>query len=204
MNRGIWSLRPNTTWKEAIAAVTGVSIALSIMSAFRNPGVPNYPLNEKIMAISKKKNKAPAKRAVAPEKTSRSATGTRKPGKEAVREKLSVLRPSGQKDDSFFDLVHEVARQIPRGRVTSYGAIAACLGTRLSARMVGWAMMAVPSAKKPVPAHRVVNRNGLLTGRHHYNPPERMQQLLEKEGIAVKDDKVIDFKKLFWDPATEL
>src|SRR5258708_572761 len=190
MNRGIWSLRPNTTWKEAIAAVTGVSIALSIMSAFRNPGVPNYPLNEKIMAISKKKNKAPAKRAVAPEKTSRSVA---KAG--PVKEKLSVLRPSGQKDDSFFDLVHEVARQIPRGRVTSYGAIAACLGTRLSARMVGWAMMAVPSAKKPVPAHRVVNRNGLLTGRHHYNPPERMQQFLEKEGIAVKDNQLIDFQK---------
>jgi len=122
----------------------------------------------------------------------------------AVREKLAVLKPSGGKDDSFFDLVHEVARQIPKGRVTSYGAIAACLGTRLSARMVGWAMMAVPYAKKPVPAHRVVNRNGLLTGKHHYSPPEKMQQLLEKDGVVVKDDKVVDFKKLFWDPAVEL
>ena len=121
-----------------------------------------------------------------------------------TRERLTALKPSGGKDDSFFDLVHEIARQIPRGRVTSYGAIAACLGTRLSARMVGWAMMAVPYAKKPVPAHRVVNRNGLLTGKHHYSPPERMQQLLEKDGVVVKDDKVVDFKKLFWDPATEL
>ena len=124
--------------------------------------------------------------------------------KPTPREKLIAVRPSGSKDDSFFDLVHEVARQIPKGRVTSYGAIAACLGTRLSARMVGWAMMAVPYAKKPVPAHRVVNRNGLLTGKHHYNPPEKMQQLLEKDGVVVKDDKVVDFKKLFWDPAQEL
>ncbi len=122
----------------------------------------------------------------------------------ATREKLTTVKPSGGKDDSFFDLVHEVARQIPRGRVTSYGAIAACLGTRLSARMVGWAMMAVPYAKKPVPAHRVVNRNGLLTGKHHYSPPERMQQLLEKDGVVVKDDKVVDFKRLFWDPSKEL
>jgi len=132
-----------------------------------------------------------------------------KPKKKAAtaaptRERLTAVKPSGGKDDSFFDLVHEVARQIPRGRVTSYGAIAACLGTRLSARMVGWAMMAVPYAKRPVPAHRVVNRNGLLTGKHHYSPPDRMQQLLEKEGVVVKDDKVVDFKKLFWDPGQEL
>jgi methylated-DNA-protein-cysteine methyltransferase-like protein len=152
------------------------------------------------MATSKKKNNTPAKKAARSAKTSRTSVGTNK----TSREKLTVLRPSGKKDDSFFELVHEVARQIPRGRVTSYGAIAACLGTRLSARMVGWAMMAVPSARKPVPAHRVVNRNGLLTGKHHYNPPERMQQLLEKEGVAVKDDKVVDFKKRFWDPTTEL
>jgi methylated-DNA-protein-cysteine methyltransferase-like protein len=120
------------------------------------------------------------------------------------REKLATLKPSGGKDDSFFDLVHEVARQIPKGRVTSYGAIAACLGTRGSSRMVGWAMMAVPNAKRPVPAHRVVNRNGLLTGRHHYTPPEKMQQLLEKEGVKVKDNQVVDFARLFWDPAKEL
>jgi methylated-DNA-protein-cysteine methyltransferase-like protein len=154
------------------------------------------------MATTKKNSRAggaqrAAKRPAAkPKKKAGAATPT--------RERLTSVKPSGGKDDSFFDLVHEVARQIPRGRVTSYGAIAACLGTRLSARMVGWAMMAVPYAKKPVPAHRVVNRNGLLTGKHHYSPPDRMQQLLEKEGVVVKDDKVVDFKKLFWDPATEL
>jgi methylated-DNA-protein-cysteine methyltransferase-like protein len=122
----------------------------------------------------------------------------------SAREKLIAVKPSGSKEDSFFDLVHEVARQIPKGRVTSYGAIGAALGTRGSARMVGWAMMAVPLAGKPVPAHRVVNRSGLLTGRHHYNPPEKMQQLLEKEGVRVKDNQVVDFEKLFWDPSQEL
>jgi methylated-DNA-protein-cysteine methyltransferase related protein len=157
------------------------------------------------MATTKKNNHAgakPKKKAGTPATTKKNsrAGGTATP----TRERLTAVKPSGGKDDSFFDLVHEVARQIPRGRVTSYGAIAACLGTRLSARMVGWAMMAVPYAKKPVPAHRVVNRNGLLTGKHHYSPPDRMQQLLEKEGVAVKDDKVVDFKKLFWDPGQEL
>ena len=122
----------------------------------------------------------------------------------AAREKLIAVKPSGSKEDNFFDLVHEVARQIPVGRVTSYGAIGVALGTRGSARMVGWAMMAVPYAEKPVPAHRVVNRAGLLTGRHHYSPPEKMQQLLEKEGVKVIDNKVVDFKKLFWDPSQEL
>ncbi|HMH20472.1 MAG TPA: MGMT family protein [Puia sp.] len=122
----------------------------------------------------------------------------------APKEKLTVLRPSGKKDDSFFELVHDVARQIPKGRVTSYGAIAACLGTRMSARMVGWAMNTVPSAKKPVPAHRVVNSAGLLTGKHHFKPPEEMQKLLEKEGVKVKNDKVMEFSKVFWDPAKEL
>jgi len=122
----------------------------------------------------------------------------------AAREKRASVKPSGARDDSFFDLVHEVARQIPRGRVTSYGAIAACLGTRLSARMVGWAMLSAHQVQKPVPAHRVVNRAGLLTGKHHYNPPGRMQELLEKEGVIVKDDKVVNFARLFWDPAKEL
>jgi methylated-DNA-protein-cysteine methyltransferase-like protein len=157
------------------------------------------------MATPKKKNKAPAKKA------SRStAKEAARPAAKTSGEQLSVLRPSGskdgsfKKDDSFFDLVHEVARQIPRGRVTSYGAIAACLGTRLSARMVGWAMLQTPAARKPVPAHRVVNSIGLLSGRHHFHPPEKMQQLLEKEGITVKNDRVVDFKKLFWDPAKEL
>ena len=122
----------------------------------------------------------------------------------SVREKLTTVTPSGQKDATFFELVFEVARQIPKGRVTSYGAIAACLGTRLSARMVGWAMHAAGSARPKVPAHRVVNSKGLLTGKHHFKPPSKMQELLKKEGVKVKNDQVVDFKNKFWDPATEL
>ncbi|HYK55969.1 MAG TPA: MGMT family protein, partial [Flavisolibacter sp.] len=98
----------------------------------------------------------------------------------------------------------DVVRQIPKGRVTSYGAIAAALGARSSARMVGWAMNGSHRVHPKVPAHRVVNRQGLLTGKIHFSPPERMQQLLEKEGVKVADDKVVDFGKKFWDPAREL
>ena len=108
------------------------------------------------------------------------------------------------KDPHFFDLVYQVVRLIPKGRVTSYGAIGKYLGTGKSARMVGWAMNACHNAKPKVPAHRVVNRNGLLTGKAHFNPPEKMQQLLEKEGITVKNDQIINFEKHFWDPAKEL
>ena len=118
--------------------------------------------------------------------------------------KLKSVKPSGKKDESFFELVHEVARQIPRGRVTSYGAIAAALGTKSSARMVGWAMNGAHRAKPKVPAHRVVNRNGLLTGKFHFDSPTQMETLLKKEGIKVKKDKVVDFEKLFWNPAEEL
>jgi methylated-DNA-protein-cysteine methyltransferase-like protein len=117
---------------------------------------------------------------------------------------LKKIKPSGGTDDNFFSLVYEVARQIPKGRVTSYGAIAACLGTKSSARMVGWAMNGCHRVKPKVPAHRVVNRNGLLTGKHHFNPPGIMEELLKKEGIKVKNDQVVDFKKLFWDPVEEL
>lgn len=127
-----------------------------------------------------------------------------KKNKTPVREKLASVTPSGKKDASFFELVFEVARQIPKGRVTSYGAIAACLGTKLSARMVGWAMHAADTAKPKIPAHRVVNSKGLLSGKHHFKPPSRMQELLEKEGVKVKKDVVVDFKKLFWNPSTEL
>src|SRR4051812_46040997 len=115
-------------------------------------------------------------------------------------EKLKSIKPSGKKDESFFELVFEVARQIPKGRVTSYGAIAAALGTKLSARMVGWAMNGSFRVRPKVPAHRVVNRNGMLSGKMHYAYPEQMQELLEKEGIKVVDDKVQDFEKKFWDP----
>src|SRR6201986_2394919 len=101
-------------------------------------------------------------------------------------------------EPNFFDNVHEVARLIPKGRVTSYGAIAAYLGTKGSSRMVGWAMQAAGTAKPPVPAHRVVNRQGLLTAKHHFGG-ERMAQMLENEGVRVVDDKVQDFKAVFWD-----
>ncbi|MEO6963487.1 MAG: MGMT family protein, partial [Puia sp.] len=92
------------------------------------------------------------------------------------------------------------ARQIPPGRVTSFGAIAACLGTRLSARMVGWAMNCADKVNPTVPAHRVVNRVGLLSGKMHFKPPEKMERLLKKEGVLVKDDTVVNFKEKFWDP----
>jgi methylated-DNA-protein-cysteine methyltransferase related protein len=106
--------------------------------------------------------------------------------------------------DSFFDKVYEVVRHVPYGRVTSYGAIAEYLGTRGSARMVGWAMNASHTDTVSVPAHRVVNRAGLLTGKHHFGGPRVMQQLLESEGIRVREDRVVDFEKLFWDPKVEL
>lgn len=102
---------------------------------------------------------------------------------------------------NFFEDVYAVARLIPKGRVTSYGAIANYLGTKMSSRMVGWAMHGAP---KGVPAHRVVNRNGLLTGKHHFETPYMMQQLLAKEGIKVVNDKIQRFSDIFWDPAREL
>lgn len=105
---------------------------------------------------------------------------------------------------SFFEDVWDVARQIPKGRVTSYGAIANYLGTKLSARMVGWAMNGALSAPFKVPAHRVVNRNGMLSAKAHFSPPEKMQQLLEKEKIKVENDTIVNFEKHFWDPAKEL
>ena len=109
-----------------------------------------------------------------------------------------------KKTESFFLDVYEVVRLIPKGRVTSYGAIARYLGSGKSARMVGWAMNAAHDQKPAVPAHRVVNRNGMLSGKMHFSDPEKMQQLLEKEGITVKDDQVINFSLLCWDPSIEL
>lgn len=108
------------------------------------------------------------------------------------------------KEYSFFEDVYGVVRQIPKGRVTSYGAIANYLGTKLSARMVGWAMNAAHSAKLKVPAHRVVNRNGMLSGKAHFATPTLMEELLAKEKIIVEEDTIISFEKLFWDPAKEL
>lgn len=124
--------------------------------------------------------------------------------KKKPSEKLKTLKPSGKRDENFFELVFEVARQIPKGRVTSYGAIAECLGARSSARMVGWAMNGAGRVKPKVPAHRVVNRLGILSGKHHFSPPGMMEKLLKKEGIKVKNDQVVNFKILFWDPVKEL
>lgn len=108
------------------------------------------------------------------------------------------------KQYSFFEDVYDVVRQIPKGRVTSYGAIANYLGTKLSARMVGWAMNGAHHVKNVVPAHRVVNRNGMLSGKAHFSTPTEMEELLAKEKIKVENDQVVNFEKLFWDPAKEL
>lgn len=107
-------------------------------------------------------------------------------------------------NDSFYERVYWVARQIPVGRVTSYGAIAEFLGTKGSSRMVGYAMGASIRVFPPVPAHRVVNRIGLLTGKQHFGSPNLMQQLLENEGVEVEDDQIKNFKELFWNPAEAL
>ena len=108
------------------------------------------------------------------------------------------------KTNDFFQNVFDVVRLIPKGRVTSYGAIAKFLGTGGSSRMVGWAMNASHHIKPKVPAHRVVNRNGMLTGKAHFETPTKMQELLAKEKIKVKNGTVLDFEKLFWDPVIEL
>ena len=100
--------------------------------------------------------------------------------------------------------MYDVVRQVPKGRVTSYGAIATYLGTKLSARMVGWAMNTAHVAKPKIPAHRVVNRNGMLTGRFHFATPTLMEELLKKEKVVVVDDKIVDFKNHFWDPSAAL
>jgi methylated-DNA-protein-cysteine methyltransferase-like protein len=104
-------------------------------------------------------------------------------------------------ENNFFEDVYEVVRLIPKGRVTSYGAIGNFLGVKSSARMVGWAMHGCP---RGLPAHRVVNSAGLLTGKHHFSPPHMMQSRLEREGIVVKNDKIQNFATRFWDPAKEL
>lgn len=105
--------------------------------------------------------------------------------------------------DSFFERVYDVVRLIPKGRVTSYGAIAKYLGAARSARMVGWAMNSSHS-QDDVPAHRVLNRKGLLTGKFHFDGTNLMQQLLENEGIPIQNNQVVNFEKYFWDPAKEL
>lgn len=109
-----------------------------------------------------------------------------------------------KKSDNFFEKVYVVARKIPAGRVTSYGAIATYLGAARSARMVGWAMNNSHNQEEEVPAHRVVNKKGLLTGKHHFDGTNLMQQLLENEGIVVVDNQIQNLESIFWNPAEEL
>ncbi len=113
-----------------------------------------------------------------------------------------MAKSKSEKKHNFFEDVYEVVKLIPKGRVTSYGAIAKYLGTGMSARMVGWAMNAAHGLG--IAAHRVVNSKGLLTGRHHFTPPSSMQKSLEKEGVKVKKHQVQDFEKRLWDPRKEL
>jgi methylated-DNA-protein-cysteine methyltransferase-like protein len=133
--------------------------------------------------------------------------------KKVIKQKTSARKPipaakevpkSVVKEYSFFADVYDVVRQIPKGKVTTYGAIAAYLGTKMSARMVGWAMNAAHTAKPKVPAQRVVNRNGMLTGKNHFATPTTMEALLKKDGVAVKNDTVVEFKARFWDPSAAL
>jgi methylated-DNA-protein-cysteine methyltransferase-like protein len=154
-------------------------IVLSTTPLFPNPKNPNF------------RQKEGMKKKTAPKKINRISK--------------QVALPAGPaKEYGFFQDVFAVVRMIPKGRVTSYGAIAAYLGTKLSARMVGWAMNASHVAIPPVPAQRVVNRNGMLTGKHHFPTPTMMKDLLKKDGVSVKNDTVVDFKKRFWDPCIEL
>jgi methylated-DNA-protein-cysteine methyltransferase-like protein len=122
---------------------------------------------------------------------------------EKYSHKLKTVLPSGAKDISFFEQVFEVVKLIPKGRVSSYGAIAFFLGAKSSARMVGWAMNA-SHTMPDIPAHRVVNRNGMLSGKMHFATPTRMEELLKKEKIQVANDQIVDFQLKFWDPLIEL
>lgn len=120
--------------------------------------------------------------------------------KEAKRQ----VRDGAVQERDFFGDVMDVVRQIPKGRVTSYGAIARYLGAARSARIVGYCMNNAHTVRPTVPAHRVVNSAGILSGKHHFGPDDRMQRLLEKEGVKVKHDQVVDFERKFWDPMSEL
>jgi methylated-DNA-protein-cysteine methyltransferase-like protein len=107
-------------------------------------------------------------------------------------------------DIGFFERVYEVTRLIPYGRITSYGAIASFIGSPGASRMVGWALNSCHTLDDLIPAHRVVNRIGVLTGKHHFRHPDLMKELLESEGVKVENDRVVEFSRLFWDPATGL
>ena len=125
-------------------------------------------------------------------------------GKKTTKKTTTKVVDVPSSSRNFFEDVFDVVRQIPKGRVTNYGSIAKYLGTGTSSRMVGWAMNASHAVVPPIPAQRVVNRNGMLTGKHHFSTPTAMQELLEKDGVKVNNDKVVEFKERFWDPNTEL
>jgi methylated-DNA-protein-cysteine methyltransferase-like protein len=114
------------------------------------------------------------------------------------------MKKAANNKENIYDVIYDVVRAIPKGRVSSYGAVAKAVGTASGARVVGYAMNNCAGVKPKVPAHRVVNRNGMLTGKHHFETETKMEELLKKEGIKVKDDQVVDFEKLFWDPIVEL
>jgi len=120
------------------------------------------------------------------------------------RIKISVMGGKKKTGNDFFSRVYELTLLIPYGRITSYGAIARYLGSGRSARMVGWALNASHTRPEFIPAHRVVNRLGMLTGKHHFGNSSTMQQLLENEGMIVEDDRVINFREKFWDPSKDL
>jgi methylated-DNA-protein-cysteine methyltransferase-like protein len=124
--------------------------------------------------------------------------------KKTVTVVLEGAPPLQNDMEDFYKRIYEIVKQIPAGRVTTYGAIAAATGAPGAARMVGWAMNASHYSPEFIPAHRVVNRNGLLTGRHHFTPPSAMQELLENEGIIVNENQIADFESRFWDPLKEL
>ena len=116
----------------------------------------------------------------------------------------SAMGGKRQLNNDFFSRVYEVTGKIPHGRVTSYGAISRFLGTGRSALMVGWALNICHTRPEFIPAHRVVNRNGMLTGKHHFGNSTTMQQLLENEGLIIENDKILNFREKFWDPSSEL
>ncbi len=118
--------------------------------------------------------------------------------------KISATDGKRKSANDFFSRVYDITLLIPYGRITSYGAIARYLGSGRSARMVGWALNASHTRPEFIPAHRVVNRNGLLTGKHHFGNSSTMQQLLENEGLIVEEDRIINFAEKFWDPSKEL
>ena len=118
--------------------------------------------------------------------------------------KKSTQNPAGDSKGDFFARVYEVVRLIPSGRITTYGAVARFIGSPQAARMVGWAMNKSHTQDEYVPAHRVINRNGMLSGKHHFGGPHVMQELLESEGVVVLEDRVVEFKSLFWNPNTDL